>query len=99
MQGLRTQENDKFCRYFAIVQAEAEERDAVFFLEAGDGNDYETDLLECEELMGWLIPNSKIQEFEPLWRAYRVDDDWTEYFLWAEWYLEDGTVRVRFRDY
>ena len=36
MQGLRTQENDKFCRYFAIVQAEAEKRDAVFFLEAGD---------------------------------------------------------------
>lgn len=99
MRGLRTQENDKFCRYFALVQTEAEKHGAVFFVEAGDGNDYVTDSLECEDLMGWLIPNTKIQEFEPLWRTYRVDDAWTDYFLWAEWYLEDGDIHVRFQDY
>ena len=99
MQGLRTQENDKFCRYFSMVQAEAKKTDAVFFLQAGDGNDYVTDTLECEDLMGWLIPKDRVQEFEIIWKANKVDDNWTDYFLWAEWYLEEGKVRVRFKQY
>lgn len=99
MQGLRTQENDKFCRFLSLVQAEAERHNAVFFVEAGDGNEFVTDVLECEELMGWLIPKDRVHEFEPIWKAYKVDDDWTDYFLWAEWYLKDGEVCVRFQNY
>ena len=99
MQGLRTQESDRFRHFFSLVQAEAEKRDAVFFLQAGDGNDYETDDLECEDLMGWLIPKDKIPEFEPIWKAFQVMDDWTDYFQWAEWYVEDGAVHVQFKEY
>ena len=96
MKGLRTQESDSFQRYFAIVESEAEKLDSVFFLDAGDGNDFKTETMEGEELMGWLVPNDKVAEFEPLWLNDKVDDSWIDFFCWAIWELAEGTVRVHF---
>ncbi len=56
MQGLRTKESIKFQKFFSIVQNEAIKRHSIFFLDAGDGNAFETTNLEGEDLMGWLIP-------------------------------------------
>ena len=56
MQGLRTQESDKFNKFFSLIQDEAKKHNAIFFADAGDGHDLETPELECEDMMGWLIP-------------------------------------------
>ena len=98
MQGVRKQESDKFQRFFAIIQEEARKNHAVFYADAGDGNDYVTDDLECEDMMGWLIPQEKVQEFEAIWRAGQVDDAWSDYYMWAEWFLVDGRVCICFED-
>ena len=85
MQGLRTQETSKFEKFFAIVQDTAQKIGCVFFFDAGDGRDFETDTIEGEDLMGWLIPNDRLPEFEQEWKNGDVSDDWSDFFVWAVW--------------
>ncbi len=99
MKGLRTQETSKFENFFSVVQETARREGCVFFLQAGDGNEFTTDTMEGEELMGWLVPNDKAEEFERLWMEKKETDDWTDFFRWAEWNLNGETVEVRFADY
>lgn len=72
VQGLRTQENDKFLNFWKIVQSEAQKNNSVFFLDCGDGNEIITEDFNAEDLFGWLIPNSKVSEFEEL---FNKNDD------------------------
>ena len=85
MKGLRTEENEKFLRFFAIVQEEAGKNKSVFFLDSGDGREFETEVLEGEDLMGWLIPGEKASAFEKEWENNDVSDDWSKFFCWAVW--------------
>lgn len=96
MLGLRTQETDKFNRFFALIQKEAEKQNSIFFADAGDGNDFETPTMEGEEMMGWLIPKEKAIEFEPLWKKSKVDDSWTDFFTWAVWSRNGDTITIKF---
>lgn len=98
MKGLRTQENEKFQRFFALIQAEADKCGAMFYADAGDGHNLTTSKLECEDMMGWLIPHAKVAQFEPLWNASQIDDEWSDYFVWAVWYLDGETIRIRFEE-
>lgn len=98
MRGLRTQENEKFEKFFSLVQQEAAARDAVFYLDAGDGNEYCGEQIECEDLMGWLIPNAMTAAFEPLWKQWRTGDAWSDYYIWAVWELDNGTIKVRLEE-
>lgn len=85
MLGLRTQESNKFNAFFALVQNAAKAKECVFFMEAGDGNDFENEIMEGEDLMGWLIPKDRISKFEPIWKTNDVPDEWTDFFCWAKW--------------
>lgn len=85
MLGLRTQETSKFEKYFVIVQEAAKKKDCVFFLDAGDGRDFNTDTLEGEDLMGWLVPQDKVTEFVKEWETGDVSDDWSDFYKWAIW--------------
>ena len=96
MRGLRTQESNEFQKFFSIVQAEAMKRDSVFFADAGDGHDFSDEGIACEDLMGWLVPHRLAEEFEPLWLVDEVDDSWTEFFVWAIWSKENGSIAVHF---
>jgi hypothetical protein len=90
MKGLRTQETDKFNKFFSIVQDTAKKEGCVFFLDAGDGRDFTTDTLEGEDLMGWLIPNDKLSDFEKEWETGDVSDDWSDFYVWAIWENADN---------
>ena len=85
MLGVRTRETSKFQRYFEIVQATADQKGCVFFLDAGDGRDFETDKLEGEDLMGWLIPKDRVEAFEKEWESDDISDDWSDFYKWAIW--------------
>lgn len=97
MLGLKTQESNKFKEFFNLVQKTAERNGCVFFLDAGDGRDFENETLEGEDLMGWLIPREKVTEFERLWKDDDVSDDWTDFFVWAVW-NNDKELTVKFED-
>lgn len=90
MQGLRNQETNKFEKFFSIVQNAASEKGCVFFLDSGDGRDFENDSLEGEDLMGWLIPKDKLPDFEKEWETGDVSDDWSDFFVWAIWENADN---------
>ena len=90
MQGLRTQETDKFEKFFSIVQDAARKQNRVFFLDSGDGHDFETDTLEGEDLMGWLIPKDFVSEFKKEWETGNVSDSWSDFFVWAIWENADN---------
>lgn len=97
MLGLKTQESNKFKKFFNLVQKTAERNGCVFFLDAGDGRDFENETLEGEDLMGWLIPLEKVAEFEQLWKDDDVSDDWTDFFVWAVW-NNDKELTVKFEE-
>lgn len=97
MLGLKKRESSKFEKFFGIVQETAQKAGCVFFLDAGDGNDFETEDLEGEDLMGWLIPEDKVSEFTLVWKEDSITDDWTEFFVWAVWNNEQNPT-IKFEE-
>ena len=89
MLGLRTNESNKFIKYFEIVQATAQSQGFVYFLDAGDGRDFENEKCEGEDLMGWLIPDALVPLFEKEWNNFNVSDAWSRFYTWAIWYNPD----------
>ena len=92
MRGLKTQESEKFNNFFTIVQNAAKKKNAVFFLEAGDGRDFETNDIEGEDLQGWLIPRERAILFETKWRNNSVNGEWEEFFCFAVWRKLGNTI-------
>ena len=96
MQGLKTQESKKFNNFFAIVQKAAKNKNAIFFLEAGDGRDFEANDIEGEDLQGWLIPRERAIEFETKWRNNAIDSEWEEFFSFAIWHRIGDNIEITF---
>lgn len=94
MQGLRTQEGAKFERFFSLVEKEAGKKDAVFFLDSGEGRDFESDEMEGENLSGWLVPNSEAKKFETAYMERADLSEWIDSYAWASWENKDGEIVV-----
>ena len=102
MLGLQTQESPKFERSFQMIQNEAAKQNAVFFAFAGDGHDGEFPDLECEDMMGWLIPNERVAEFQPEWEKDNSEtalERWSRFFTFADWSEVDGSIIISFNNY
>lgn len=97
IQGLKTQEEDKFITFFEFVQAEAARQNKVFFLECEDGNEGKVNGMEVCDLQGWLIPRDRVDAFQPIWEADKVDDKWTDQFCFATWSDNNG-LRIAFEE-
>ncbi len=97
MKGLRTQESEKFNRFWELVQNEAATQNCVFFGDCGEGNDLVTETLEGENFSGWLVPKTQEGEFERFWEKGAVTDDWLDHMVWMEWeQTSGGVVKIRF---
>lgn len=96
-----TLRDERFVRYFDIVQRHAEEMGGVFFTWAGEGRELVTDELDGENLSGWFIPADEADEFEAQWRKdrYRLDERYDRSECVAEWSVEDGEIAISFRFY
>ena len=99
MRGLKTQEGKKFERFFSMVQQEAAKKNAVFFLECGEGHDFETDQLEGEDLRGWLIPNNQAGRFEKEWMNGSPGDEWAGRIAWATWSGSEAAPTITIEQY
>lgn len=97
MLGLKTQETKKIEKFIELIQNEAAKKEKVFFLDAGDGRDFETNDMEGEDLTGWLIPSSKVDEFKIVWEKDEADDDWIDFFTFVSWQKKDGRITVTFK--
>lgn len=97
MEGLRTPENDKFLKFWAIVQKEAEKNNKTFFLDCGDGQEYEDENIECENLTGWLIDHKDKETFNSLFRANAsIGDEWADNIVQAKWIKNGNEITVKF---
>ena len=97
MLGLKTNESIKFQRYFSLVQEAAKKINCIFFLEAGDGRDFVTNTLECEDLQGWLIPMELVNSFTPLWLSDSIPNSWSIFFGFAIWEIKDNNIYISFQ--
>ena len=98
MKGLRKPEGNKFERFFSIVQNEAKRRGAVFFADSGEGKEFSNELMEGENLSGWLIPFEKADDFERIFKKDGNTDNWDDYYCFAIWENEKNPT-IKFKWY
>ena len=96
MQGLRTKENERFIKYFEVVQAHANKQNAVFFMDFGQCDDIAFDDMELDCLFGWLIPSDVADNFENIYLSSKVDDKWDDFCVWVTPHIEDGEFSIVF---
>ena len=99
MRGLRTQEGNKFLRFFEKVQDVARKHGKVFFLDIGDGRDIITDEIEGEDLQGWIVPQEQVKSFEEKYLDFQDDSLPDEFYGAALWSEKDGEIFVRLEQY
>ena len=104
MRGLKTQENDRFNRFFHLIQQAAQQQGGVFFAFAGEGNEFSFPEMEGEDMSGWLIPESYAVDFELEWaisNSISHLEAWSNYFVWAEWKVDEqnGVVSINIVHY
>ena len=89
--GLKTIENDKFLKFWDILQKQAGRKGMVFFLDCGEGNDEIINDIEVSDLSGWLIPRNKADLFESEWkRSGDMDETWDDFFVFVKWQEKDN---------
>lgn len=99
MRGLRKQENEKFESFFKLVQDEAAKRSSVFFLDCGQGDIFENELLECEDMCGWLISEYMADEFMPLFmsdsdKQHNFDD----FYVYIGFQIKGSGIEIEIDD-
>ncbi len=96
MQGLRTKENERFIKYFEVVQAHANKQNAVFFMDFGQCDDIAFEDMELDCLFGWLIPSDVADNFENIYLSSKVDDKWDDFCVWVTPHIENGELSIVF---
>ena len=99
MRGLRTQEGERFERFFSIVQSEAKKGNKVFFCNCGEGHELIRSDMEGEDLFGWLIPEDQASEFEEQYIANTVNEAWDDNLIFADWSEKNGLIVITFKNY
>lgn len=99
MQGLRKPENKKFEKFFEHVQNEAAKRSCVFFLDCGQGDVFEDDLIMCEDMCGWMIPESMAEDFTPLFmNDSEGQHDFDDRYVFIGYSVNDGKIEIEIDD-
>lgn len=103
MRGLKTQENEKFNRFWELIQTTAAKRGCVFFGYAGEGRDFSIGDMEGEDFGGWLVPIENADSFERIWDSdlaalFQSPPAGTE-FTFAIWKEQSGKVMVEFKNF
>lgn len=103
MIGLKTEEDERFKRFFEKVQEKARENGYIFYLYCGEGHEEHIGDMDAEDLSGWLIPIEKRNEFEPIWNKDRSGDEicvWDKYYRGEVWHISpEGELIIEFEDW
>ena len=97
MVGLRTQENVKFTAFFRVVQKAADSMGKVFFPDCGEGNQFEDETIECEDLSGRLVDRKDAEEFEKVFASNEeIPEKWDDFGTFVSWESNGGQIRILF---
>lgn len=89
--------DERFMRFFSIVQDSARALGKVFFLWCDEGNELITDELDGGDLSGWLVDADDADRFDAIWRrsAQGIPDEFE--FVIARWsQVPDGAIGIKF---
>ena len=92
-------EDERFMRFFGVVQDAAASMGKVFFLWTEEGNPLMTDELDGGDLSGWLVDDADADRFDQIWREQPLDlpEDLDDTFSIARWSQgEDGRISIEF---
>jgi hypothetical protein len=96
MLGLRTQENNKFIKFFKLVQDEASKANKVFFLDFGECEDIDFMDMEVDSLFGWLIPEEIVDKFKVRFEKEKDLSGWDDYCVWVIPEIKDNKLNIVF---
>lgn len=88
--------NERFLRFFAVVQGEAAKMGKVFFVSTGYGDVEDNGALECETLIGWLVNADEADDFQAIWEDDLVDDAFDNLIFSVKWTLVKDGVDIQF---
>lgn len=94
MVGLRTQEDDRFVRFFKIIQEKANKLNSVFFLDCGEGHSVFEDDIICTDCSGWLVPSDKVQDFQKEYDKFQDNESWEKYVAWVTWKKDQSGIVI-----
>ncbi len=97
MLGLRTQENNKFIKFFKLVQDEASKANKVFFLDFGECKDIDFMDMEVDSLFGWLIPKEMVDKFKEKFEKEKDLSGWDDYCVWVITEMKDNKLKILFK--
>jgi len=83
-------------KFWDIIQQKAKEQHKTFFLDCGEGNEFENQEIECENLSGWLIPDDKLEEFQKVFTTNTISDEWEDTVAFVSWSFKEGNIMVEF---
>ena len=87
---------EPFLRFFSIVQGAASDVGCTFFLDSGDDHDMVTADLDCQDLWGWLVPDSGARAFETAWLDREDMSRFSDMFVLAHWSGTPGDIKISF---
>ena len=96
MLGLRTKDNDRFIKYFNLVQSEAQKLNCCFFIDFGQCDDIQFKDMEVDRLFGWLIPRKHIDAFNKEYIQSKVNEKWDKYCSWVIPEIIDDKLYINF---
>lgn len=99
MRGLRTKESNEFLRFFEKVQAAAAERDAIFFLDAGECMDITFKDMLIDEMSGWLVPFKRADLFEKAFIGNLNLDAFEEFYIWCIPKIIGEVLEIEFKNF
>lgn len=93
-------QDGKFNRFWELIQSQAIKKHSQFFMDCGEGREFETEDLKGEDISGWLIPLGRAAEFEKEWSSEDFNSDaWTDFVRFAEWNKEADEITIEFNEY
>lgn len=99
MRELRTQESQRFERFFQLVRNEAQKQGCVFFVDCGEGREFVSEDMEGEDLSGWLIPREDADRFQIEFDKNDVSEKWDDFMKSLCWKQLDGKISVTFEEF
>ena len=101
IRGLRTEEDSRFNRFFSFIQQEAKKLGKIYFFDTEQSGNIELEDMDISDLSGWLLPQKDADEFEKdylNWKEWE-SGKWDNFYTFAEYYREDGKVKIDFNQY
>lgn len=99
IKGLRTQESERFKRFFKEVQGKAQTTGHCFFLDTGEEKGTVFKEMELDDLFGWLIPNGLVDSFERDFKTGAEGEKWEAFATWCIPVVVDDELVIEFKNF